>query len=136
MSFTGGDVLEITYNHPTLGSGSFQPKAAEEGTYHLGGMRNNDDANSVSSSGSNIRIMNNTRWFFEQTIAVDQNLAETQEKLAALAQSPVDATWTITHINGTVYRGNGAPVGEIDANVGNATLTLKVAGGGTLQKIQ
>jgi len=136
MAFVGGDVLEIAYNHPTLGAGAFSPKAAEEGTYNLGGFRNNDDANSVTANGSNIRIMNNTRWFFEQVIAVDQNVEETQEALVAIANSPVDATWTITHKNGSVYRGTGSVVGEIDANVGNATINLKVSGGGTMQKIQ
>jgi hypothetical protein len=39
-----GDILEVTYNHPTLGSGVFYPKANEGNKFDPGGFRNNDDA--------------------------------------------------------------------------------------------
>ena len=54
MSVIGGDILEITFNHPTLGSGIIFPKAAEDSTFDLGGFRSNDDAAGVDGSGEMI----------------------------------------------------------------------------------
>jgi len=51
-----------------------------------------------------------------------------------LASSPILATWTFSHINGTVYTGTGKPVGDLPVNVNQSTFTLKVSGGGKLKK--
>jgi len=135
MASIGGDILEVTYNHATLGSGRFLPKSAEDSTYDLGGFRGNDDANMVAGSGDNIRQMNNARWSFEVTVAWDANTRTDLEKMTALAGDPVEADWTFTSINGTVYGGKGAPVGDMQGNGNAATFTLKVSGGGKLKKI-
>jgi hypothetical protein len=37
--------------------------------------------------------------------------------------------------NGAIYKGKGAPVGDIATDSNAGTLTLKVAGGGILEKI-
>lgn len=135
MAFVGGDIIEVTYNHPTLGSGRFLPKSGEDSTYDLGGFRGGDDANMVTASGSNIKQLNNVKWSFEVKVAWDANTNEELEKLTALAGDPVDADWTMTSINGTVYGGKGAPVGDMQANGNDATFTLKVSGGGKMKKI-
>jgi hypothetical protein len=57
------------------------------------------------------------------------------EKLQALAADPVDATWTFQHISGSIWRGSGNPVGDLKEALKNATIQLKVAGGGQLQQI-
>lgn len=135
MSAIGGDITEVTFNHPTLGSGKFLPKAAEDSTYDLGGVRGNDDASGIAGDGSMIASLNRVRWSFEVTCANDQNTAQDLEKYTALAGDPVEADWTITNINGSVYSGTGRPVGDAQANGNAATFTLKVAGGGKLKKI-
>jgi hypothetical protein len=71
MAFVGGDLIEITYNHPTLGSGTLFPKSSEDTTINLGGFRGADDANMVTGAGENIRQLNNSRWSVEATIAID-----------------------------------------------------------------
>jgi hypothetical protein len=38
-------------------------------------------------------------------------------------------------INGAVYKGKGRPVGDIQTDSNAGTMTLKIAGGGTLEKI-
>ena len=67
----GGDIIEITYNHPTLGSGTLFPKSSEAGTYDLGGFRSKDEASGIDGGGTIIDTMNQVRGFFEATIAND-----------------------------------------------------------------
>jgi hypothetical protein len=135
MATVAGDIIEVTYNHPTLGSGVFYPKSAEDSTYDLGGYRGADDANMVDGSGATIRQLNRVRWSFEVVCASEMNVRQDLENLTKLAGSDVEADWTITHINGTVYGGKGAPVGDIQANGNAGTFTLKVSGGGVMKKI-
>lgn len=135
MATVSGDIIEVTYNHPALGSGVFYPKAAEDSTYDLGGYRSGDDANMVAGNGETIRQLNQVRWSFEVPIANDMNVRQDLEKLTALASDPLEAEWTITHINGSVHGGTGAPVGDIKSNGNAGTITLKVSGGGKMKKI-
>lgn len=134
MAVIAGDVTEITYNHPTLGTGTFFPKAGEDSTFDPGGLRSNDDANGVDGAGRSIKQLNRARWSFEGTIANDMNTENDLAKVAALAADPVDADWTFAHINGTVWKGKGSPVGDVGANGNAGTMSLKVSGGGELKK--
>ena len=125
----GGDILEITYNHPTLGSGTLFPKAGEDNTYDTGGFRSADDASAIDGAGVMIDTMNRVRGFFEVMIANDMNTNLELEKMVQLASSPVPATWVFSVINGVSYKGAGKPVGDLQGNINKATFTLKVAGG-------
>lgn len=131
----GGDIVEVTFNHPSLGSGTIFPKSAEDSTFDLGGFRSNDDGNMIDGGGNMIDQMNRVRWSFETTVAWDANVDETLEKLVGLASSPDQADWTFTSINGTIYGGKGKPVGDLQGNGNSATFALKISGGGTLKKI-
>lgn len=135
MSVIGGDIIEITFNHPTLGSGIIFPKAAEDSEFDLGGFRSNDDDEGVDGSGEMIDQLTQKRWSFSGTIAWDMNTREDLEKLTLLAGDPVQADWTVTHINGAVYGGKGKPVGDMKGNGNAATFPLKIAGGGKMKKI-
>jgi len=130
----GGDITEITVNHPSLGSKTLFPKAGEDSTYDTGGFRSNDDANSVDGGGNNITQLTRNRWSFQVVISNDFNTNNEMEYLSSLSASPVDADWTFTNINGTVYGGKGRPVGDVQANGNNTQISLKVAGGGSLKK--
>ncbi len=132
---TGGDIIEITFNHPTLGTGTIFPKAGEDSTYDVGGFRSNDDANSIDGGGNMIDQMNRVRPMFEIVVANDMNTNQTLEQLAALAASPVAADWTFSIVNGCVYGMTGKPVGDLQGEINKATFKLKVAGGGTAKKI-
>lgn len=131
----GGDIVEITFNHPTVGSGVLFPKAGEDSTFDTGGFRSNDDANMVAGNGEMIDQMNRVRWSLEAVIAWDMNTRGDLEKMVELAGSPVEAEWTVTNINGTVYGGTGKPVGDLQGNGNAATFTLKVSGGQKMKKI-
>ncbi len=135
MAFVGGDIVEITSNHPTLGSITIFPKSSEDSTFNKGGFRREDDMSKVAGDGSSIDTINRNRWAVEVPVAWDMNDANEMDKLVDLAENPVVSEWTFTHINGTVWGGKGAPVGEIAGNGNTAIITLKVSGGGKLNKI-
>lgn len=135
MSAVGGDIIGLDVNHPTFGTISFQPKAGEDSTFDLGGFRSEDDANMLEATGGVIKKLNNNRWSAEITISNDANIRTDLEKLASMSGHPLDGTWTISHINGSVYRGLGSPVGDVNANFNAATIKVKISGGGTLKKI-
>lgn len=131
----GGDLTEITWNHPTLGSGSIYPKSGESSTYDPGGFRSADDANMIDGAGQMIDQISRVRWSMETTIAVEMIDDNTMQNLANLAGSPQEADWTFANANGTVFKGKGKPVGDIQPDGLNSTMTLKVSGGGTLQRL-
>lgn len=136
MSFVGGDILEMSYKHPIIGTGTWFPKSAEDGTIDPGGYRSTDDANMVTSSGEMIDQMNRVRWSFEGIIAWDMSLSNELDQARQLASSPVLADWTITLINGTVWGGKGKPVGDIQGSTNSPQMSVKISGGGLLTKIQ
>lgn len=135
MSAIGGDLLEITFNHPTIGTGIFQMKSAEDSSFDLGGVRATDDKQGVTGNGSPIYQLNNNRWQVSGTAEWDMNNRDDLAKLALLAAHPVDADWTIGHINGVVWGGKGRPVGDMEGNGNSATIEIMLQGGGKLKKI-
>ena len=135
MAVIGGDILEITFSHPSLGSGTFFPKAAEDSTIDLGGFRSSDEANNIDGGGNMIDTMSRGRWSVETVVSNDNRNRIDLEKLVSLAESTVLADWTISHVSGAVYGGKGKPVGDIQGNFNAATVALKLAGGGKLKKI-
>lgn len=131
----GGDIFELSYNHPTLGSGIIFAKAAEDSNFDLGGFRNDDDANGVDSGGNVIKKLNRVRWSFDVAVSWDMNSRSELESVVAMAGSPEEAEWTISHVNGSIYKGTGSPVGDLVGNGNAATFALKISGGGKLVKI-
>lgn len=135
MAVVAGDLLEITYNHPTLGNGVWAPKSAEDFTFDPGGFRTNDDANNVDGQGRSINQLNRVKWSAEGTVTWDMNSVNEMDQASALSGDPVDADWTFTHINGTVWAGKGRPVGDINGNSNAGTMDIKISGGQKLTKI-
>lgn len=135
MASIGGDIIEVTFNHPTLGTGILYVKAAEDSSFDLGGIRTTDDKQGITGSGEMIKQMNNNRWQFGCVAAWDMNNRNDLEKVSQLAENPLDADWTITHANGTVWGGKGCPVGDYEGNGNAATFDILLQGSGKLKKI-
>lgn len=135
---TGGDILEITWNNPQVspGTGILFGKSNEDSTFDLGGFRSNDDDNMIDGGGNMIDQMNRIRPSFECTISYDMNIQTELDKLSQLASTPVQTDWTISHINGTVWKITGKPVGDLKGNGNNATIQFKIAGGKLMKKTQ
>lgn len=135
MAFIGGDLTEIKCSHPELGDFKFDPKANESFTIDRGGFTSNDDAAAVTSSGAMIDQINRKRWSVEGPIAVDQKNRTEQDALDALSAHPEPGVWIFSHISGAIYKGTGKPVGDQQTDSNTSQLTLKVSGGGKLDKI-
>jgi len=131
----GGDIIEITYNHPTLGSGTLYPKSGEAFTLDQGGIRSADDANGIDGSGTPIRTMNYVRWTVEGIISWSSNTTNEVDVLSKLAADPVESDWTLASINGVVWGGKGFPVGDINGDTNAATTSIKISGGKLFKKI-
>ncbi len=133
MAFTGGDIVQISYNHP-LGSGILAPKANEDNEYDIGGVRSNDDETGVASTGEGIYSMTMKRWSAKAVVASDMNIRQEYDKMCLIAASIDEAVFSFLHINGTVYKGKGKPVGDLKLNVNQSTFSLNIQGGGQLQQ--
>lgn len=136
MSYVAGDILEITYNHPTIGSGTLYCKANEDSQVDLGGYRSEDDDSMTTSDGQMIDKINAKRWSYEAPpIAWDMTETDELGKLVQLSASPIPADWTITSISGAIWGGKGKPVGDIKGSTNTGQIPLKLAGGGQLKQI-
>jgi hypothetical protein len=126
---TGGDILQVTVNHPTLGDHTFYPKSNEGNTFDPGGVRAVDDANMITGNGlETIDQLNRVRASFEIVIAQDANEREDAQFASQLAGDPLPGTYTVSMLNGVTYGFNGRPVGDIQVDTNASTFTLKVAG--------
>lgn len=134
MGAVGGDILEIAFNHP-IGSGTVFPKANEASSMNTGGFRSDDSDDGVDGSGQMIDKQTRKRWSAESVVAWDNNSRKDLEKMVLLAESPVQATFTISMVSGAVYKATGKPVGDLVGDSLNATFPLKLAGGGKAKKI-
>jgi len=130
----GGDIIEVTYNHPTIGQGVVYPKANEDSTFNIGGFETADDDDAIDGSGKMIQQLNRKRGFFK-VVAVNDMQVKTFETMKSLGASSVSATWTFTVANGRVYQGLGIPVGLNEANANTSVFDLKVASGSFTQII-
>jgi len=127
---TGGDINEVRYNHPTLGTGVFYPKAGESNTFDLGGVRTGDDAAMIDGAGQPIYQMNRVRGFAEIVVANNTDgLNSDLQTVKNLSQDPVAAEWTVSLLNGNIYGITGKPVGDLQLDSNAATFTLKISGG-------
>lgn len=123
-----GDIREINYSHPTLGSGTFSAKSNESNTFDPGGFRTNDDANQITTDGKLMQQKNRVRAFFEMLCESDMDVRQDVMKVKELAGDSVQADWTITLVSGAVYKGKGVPSGDVQADLNTGTFTIKVAG--------
>lgn len=135
MSYVGGDLIEVTWNHNTLGDGSFFIKGGEDASIDTGGFRSEDDNAAVAGDGQMIDKINRKRWSVEAPIAWDRTVKNEIEHLAELAADPLPATFTFSDPHGTIWSGYGKPVGDIVGSTQDATVPMKISGGGRLSKI-
>jgi hypothetical protein len=132
----GGDIIEVTYSHPTLGAGTLYCKAKEDVTIDPGGYRSDDESSGITGDGQMIDIINRVRASVDGLpIVWDMTDQDELQKLADMAASPVLANWTINHINGKIWGGKGKPVGDVQGGTNTALVTLKLAFSDTLKSI-
>jgi hypothetical protein len=134
-NFLAGDITGISVTH--LGNTyRYSPKANETFNIDKGGRRTNDDKSKLTSDFQNIRQINAARWSIDGPIAADFVSGNEEDSLNLMAGSPAEGVWQISHISGAIWVGKGSPVGDIQADLNAATITLKIGGAGILQAVK
>ena len=131
MNTVHGDIKELRVQHPVLGDYTFLLKSGEGNTYNVGGLINNDDANSIATNGDLIMSKSRVRAFVEAMIVNSTAAGEDSpaDFCSELHASPVAADWTFTTMADAVYSGSGWPVTEINPDLQAGTFTMKVVFG-------
>lgn len=129
-----GDIVEITFNHPVYGSGTFKPVSGEDGTFDLGGRRALDD-DAITSDSEKIKKIQMMPWKFEGTIRWAAQTGLDVEKMNSLSGDPIESDWTFELMDGTIYGGVGSPVGDVVGSAKDGTISIKVIGGGGLRQL-
>lgn len=129
---SGGDITEITYNNPNVGTGVLYPKSSEDSNYDVGGIRTDDSMDAIQANGQAIYKKNMKRWAFDVKIGWDMGGSDELGILALLAADTAETDWTMTNINGVVYKGKGTYVGDLVGNGNESTIMFKASGGGML----
>lgn len=135
MSVIAGFIQEITFNHPTVGSGVLFTIQDSDATIDTGGIRSADEMGGVDTGSRMIDQKSLNRWMVSCEISNSLTATQEAEKLAAIAASTEEAEFTFSHISGIVYRGKGQIVGDIAPNLTSAKMAVKFSGGGTLARI-
>lgn len=126
MAYVGGDILEVRLKHPE-GDAVLRPKSNEDNMMDLGGYRNNDEANSITTTGEIILSKNYVRGFIELTVANDQNTRKEMVTINKIAASVLEAEVNVTMINKSIWSGTGQVVGDLQENTNKATFKIKIA---------
>ncbi len=121
MATTGGDIIEISYSNPNVGSGTLYIKSGETSKFDLGGLRNEV---AVDGAGQTINKKTRAPWTVEVSVAWDMNTRQDMEKLVSVAADLEESTWDITHINGSVYSGSGMIEGDLSGDGMEASIPL------------
>lgn len=129
-----GDVKEITFNHPTLGSGTLKPISGEDFTLSLGGFKTLDE-DVITSDGEKIDKITNSAWMAEGSVRWASQTGLDLEKIKNLSGSTDNSDWTFELMDGSIYGGFGKPVGDIQGSTKDGTISIKLTGGGGLRQI-
>jgi hypothetical protein len=136
MAYTGGDILEVTCLHPTEGLVRLDPKGSEDTEMDFGGYINSDSDDSVTGSGINIIQKNRKRWSVAVPPVGWDKDPDTLEVLQSISDSGLESEWTITVIDGTVFKGKGTISGDLKGNKNTGLVnSFKISGGGKLERI-
>lgn len=133
-NFVFGDLQEIkcVFQGKTH---RFYPKANETFNVDQGGIRTNDDASQTTSKGDMMRQLNRVRWMVDGAIAVDTISNDELTILNKMSGSPESGIWQFYLVSGSVFKGVGSPVGDLQYDTNAGTINLKVSGNRELEKI-
>ena len=131
IKYNAGDIREIVGRN-SIGDIRLEVKSGESGKINFGGFRADDDSG-VTGGGSLIRKAVRKPWSLEVSVMVDLGMSGVT--LEDLAISEDETTWVITLVDGSVYTGNGIPVGDLDYDTAEAQAELKIVGSDYLRKL-
>lgn len=134
---SGGDMIQISWNDPNLGSGTFYGKSGEDTTVNTGGAMTDDSDTNIDTAGNFINTMRLIPWKISSTISWDMINPQRREieMLKKLTGTVNSQDFVFTNINGVNYTGNGKVVGAVEGSAKDCTMTITFMGGGTLAQI-
>ena len=130
----GGQIESISWSNDELGSGVWFPKPSEAFTFDAGGVRVDDDDDGLDTGGRLVAMKKKVRWSFEGVVTWDMVFSDEAEQARKIAESNIETDFVISHIGGAVHKGRGTVVGDIKPS-SEATMAVKIAGGGVMRKI-
>lgn len=130
-----GDIIEITYNNPTIGSGTLEPKSNEGNTFDIGGVRYVDDANNITGSGKLILPANRVVGYVEAVVEDDAGQREDLLAMTNLVETSELTDFTVSLISGVTYAAKGVVVGDLQKDFNTGLFTVKIIAQGKWQKI-
>ena len=136
MAYIGCDVVQWTAKHSELGTFTFYPKAGENAQIDVGGYSTESDDKGVTGAGESVYKIGNRRWVVElPPIAWKRKGSSTLADLDSLNQSFEEIDCTFTLADGTIYVGRGRIVDAIKGATYDATIPVKLEGGGKLRQL-
>jgi hypothetical protein len=132
MELIGGDVKQISIDHPELGSRLLTPQSGEDFTIIKGGYQNADTETNVSATGKRIYQKNWIPWSVSGKIVLESG---DHDYLQDMATNPKEAVIGFLYMNGQIRVGKGSVVGGIDGETQTHTMTVKFSGSGKLELI-
>ncbi len=126
MSTVAGYFEEMNCQSSIAGNRKFDLKSGEDSEIDRGGKRIVDDDNNRTASGKLILQYENKQPYIQVTSVVDGDLENYIQTLIESSDQEIP-NWTLTHISGDIYTGNGVIVGDVKPNRNAGTLQFKVA---------
>lgn len=127
-----GDTLELTINHPTVGSKTFNCKGGEDVQIDFGGYT---AERMVNGNATGHKSLSAKPWKIEG-LSLEAMIGDGyQEFLQDVSNDPVDATITYSHINGSVYVGTGSVEADLKGSAKDGYIPCVFSGNGKLEKI-
>ena len=130
----GSDILDIKWNNPVLGQGTFQCKENESVTIDYGGISQEDDADKITGGGIRIITFANKASSIECVIANDKpnNTMKTLKDMAKTGGTLL----TVTFIDGEILIfKNASPVGDVVSDSTAGTISVKFLADANIDKI-
>ena len=125
MATIAGYFEELNCQHSVVGNRKFDLKSGEDVEVDRGNKRIVDDDNNYTASGKLIIQYENKMPYVQFTAVVDGDLEDYIQNLIAESSDEL-ASWTLTHVSGDVYTGNGTIMGDVKPNRNAGTVQLKV----------
>ena len=127
-----GDTLELKIIHSDIGSRSFNVKAGEDITQDLGGY---SSELMINGNLTGHKALTAKQWELGG-ISLEADPGDgSLEFLQDISDSPKLATIVWSHINGSVYKGQGTITGDVKAGTKEGYVPVTIQGSGRLEKI-
>lgn len=125
-----GDIASVKITNPNLGSKTVYPVSSSDGSLQMGGYKSVDDITKIDNGGRIIDVKNIKRSNIKVTCSWDMNDPNGDElSFFTAVQSDTSAnTFTVTHINGSVWTCTGAIVGDNEGDLQNGQIELTLQG--------